>query len=133
MKTKKLFLFALGSIAATIIFIAACRKERLPVNDYQNMDSFYSDNEEPEQEIQVYSGSGPCFVTAMRGTRICVTRPMLMDAAGNDIPDYPFKLKVIELYTIKHMILRKEPSVAGGIILETSAEIKVRPFKNGNE
>lgn len=133
MKTKNLFLLVSGSIAAIIILIGACRKERLPVDDFQNMDSFYSDNEEPEQEITVDSGAGPCFVTAMRGTRICVTRPMLQDAVGNDIPDYPFKLKVIELYSIKHMLLRKQPSVAGGNILETSVEIRVRPFKNNNE
>jgi hypothetical protein len=31
------------------------------------------------------------------------------------------------------MILRRNPSVSAGTILETTAEIKVRPFKNGNE
>jgi hypothetical protein len=98
------------------------------------MDDFYNDNQEEEQELQVDSGSnGSCFVTAKKGTRICMARDALRDAGGNDIPNYPFQLKVIELYSIKDMILRKQPSTAGGSILQTSAEIKVRPFKNGNE
>src|SRR5436190_24157403 len=31
------------------------------------------------------------------------------------------------------MILRRQPSTSGTTVLETSAEIKVRPFKDGNE
>lgn len=116
-----------------LISINACKKDRVPQDDYQSMDSFYNDNQEEEQELQVDSGSGDCFVTAKKGTRICVTRDMLRDAGGNDIPSYPFQLKVIELYSIRDMILRKQPSVSGSTILETSAEIKVRPFKDGNE
>ena len=118
----------------SFLFFAACKKDRVPQDDYQNMDSFYSDNQEEEQELQVDSGSnGDCFVTAKKGTRICVTREELMDAGGNDIPSYPFQLKVIELYSVKDMILRKQPSTSGTTLLETSAEIKVRPFKDGNE
>ena len=119
-------------IAAAIFY--SCKKDRVPQDDYQNMDSFYSDNQEEEQELQVDSGSGGnCFVMAIKGTRICITRDMLKDIGGNDIPSYPFQLKVIELYTIKDMILRKQPSVAGTTVLNTTAEIKVRPFKDGNE
>jgi hypothetical protein len=128
------------SILCLAVFFSAvfsvtlsCKKDRVPQDDYQDMDSFYNDNQEEEQELQVDSGSGSCFVTAKKGTRICVTRDMLRDAGGNDIPSYPFQLKVIELYSIKDMILRRQPSTSGGSILEISAEIKVRPFKDGNE
>lgn len=133
MKTQKLIHLALSCIVATSVLFTACKKDRVPEDNYEDMDSFYSDNEEEEEEITVDSGSGNCFVTAKKGTRICVTRDMLRDANGNDVPNYPFQLKVIELYSIKHMILRRQPSTSGSTILETSAEIKVRPFKNGNE
>lgn len=132
MTTRKIW-FA-SAISASMLFFMTCKKDRVPQDDYQPMDSFYSDNQEEEQELQVDSGSGGnCFVTAKKGTRICVTRDMLRDAGGNDIPSYPFQLRVIELYSIRDMILRKEPSSAGTAVLETSAEVKVRPFKDGNE
>lgn len=128
-------ILALITCLTTMVFLSgACKKDRVQQDDYQDMESFYTDNEEEEQEITVDSlSSGSCYVVAKKGTRICVTRDMLRDAAGNDIPSYPFQLKVIELYSIKDMILRRQPSVAGSAILETSAEIKVRPFKNGDE
>lgn len=133
MKTKKLFLFIVAGISMLVISLNSCKKDRVPQDDYQDMDSFYSDNEEEEQEITVDSGSGPCDIVAKKGTHFCVTRDMLRDANGNDIPDYPFQIKVVELYSIKDMILSRRPSTSGTNILETSAEIKMRPFKNGNE
>ena len=134
MVSKNLLLLILCGLSSLLLLTSSCKKDRIQADDYQDMDSFYSDNEEEEQELTVDSiGSGSCFVVAKKGTRICVTRDMLRDASGNDIPNYPFQLKVIELYSIKDMILRRNPSIAGGAILETTAEIKVRPFKNGNE
>ena len=133
MKTKKIILFALSCATLSIVLFNSCKKDRVPQDDYQSMDSFYTDNEEEEQEITVDSGSGPCDIVAKKGTHFCVTRDMLRDASGNDIPNYPFQIKVIELYSIKDMILRRQPSTSGTTILETSAEIKMRPFKNGNE
>ncbi len=116
------------------LLVISCKKDRIQQDDYQDMESFYNDNEEEEQELTVDStGSGSCYVTAKKGTRICITRDMLQDANGVEVPSYPFKLKVIELYSIKDMILRRQPSVASGGILQTTAEIKVRPFKNGSE
>ena len=131
--SKKISFISAIAVLGFVVSFNACKKDRVPQDDYQNMDSFYSDNQEEEQELQVDSGSGDCFVTAKKGTRICISRDMLRDAGGNDIPSYPFQLKVIELYSIKDMILRKEPSVSGSEVLETSAEVRVRPFKDGNE
>lgn len=131
---KNNVLIAAFLLTAAFTVTISCKKDRVPQDDFQSMDSFYNDNQEEEQELQVDSGSsGSCFVTAKKGTRICVNPVNLKDAGGNDMPGYPFQLKVIELYSIKDMILRRQPSTDGGSILETSAEIKVRPFKDGNE
>jgi hypothetical protein len=46
---------------------------------------------------------------------------------------YTYQLKVVELYSIKDMILWRAPSVTGSSVLETSAEIRVRTVKNGTE
>lgn len=132
MKKSNLFLLCAGIFCA-FLFFNACKKDRVPQDDFQDMESFYDDNQEEEQELVVDSGGSGGCVVAKKGTIICMTRDMIRDAAGNDIPSYPFTLKVIELYTIKDMILRRQPSVSGSAILETSAEIKVRPFKDGSE
>jgi hypothetical protein len=136
MKTSRhhfLSLFGIIFLGSLLIF-TSCKKDRIQQDDYQDMESFYNDNEEDEQELTVDStGSGSCFMVAAKGTRICVTRDMLQDLNGVEVPSYPFKLKVIELYSVKDMILRRQPSVANGGILKTSAEVRVRPFKDGSE
>src|SRR4051812_13974621 len=121
MKNKNIYLFALLSTAFILFF--ACKKDRIEQDNYESMDSFYNDNQEEEQELQVDSGNGGCVI-AKKGTRICMSREELQDAGGTEVPSYPFKLKVIELYSIKDMILRRQPSTSGGSILETTAEIK---------
>ena len=131
MKNKNLF--GLVVIMTALIVFFACKKDRIEQDNYESMDSFYNDNQEEEQELQVDSGSNGGCVVAKKGTIICMTRDELQDGGGTEVPSYPFKLKVIELYSIKDMILRRQPSTASGIILQTSAEIKVRPFKDGNE
>ncbi len=133
MKTKKLIRAALSFTALSFMLFSACKKDRIPQDDFQDMDPFYTAHEEEEQIIQVDSGMGPCYVTAKKGTRICMTRDMLRDANGNDIPSYPFQLRVIELYSIRDMILRRQPSVSGSNILETSAEVRVHPYKDATE
>jgi len=131
---KKKNIYSLAVFFTVLVLFAACKKDRVPQDDYESMDSFYNDNQEEEQELQVDSGAnGPACVIAKKGTVICMSRDALQDAGGTEVPSYPFHLKVIELYSIKDMILRRQPSTSGATILETSAEIKVRPFKDGNE
>jgi len=131
---KKKNIYSLAAFFTVLILCAACKKDRVQQDNYESMDSFYNDNQEEEQELQVDSGAnGPACVTAKKGTVICISRDALQDAGGTEVPSYPFQVKVIELYSIKDMILRREPSTSGAAILETSAEIKVCPFKDGNE
>jgi hypothetical protein len=131
MKNKNIYFLVLLFSAFTIFF--ACKKDRVEQDDYESMESFYTENQEEEQELQVDSGSNGNCVVAKKGTIICMSRDELQDAGGVEVPSYPFQLKVIELYSIKDMILRRQPSTSGTSILETSAEIKVRPFKDGSE
>lgn len=131
MKIRKTSLVVIGIVSLSVIVFNSCKKDRVPQNDYQNMDSFYDDNKEAEQEY-VIDTPGVCPLTCLKGTRICVSNDMFMFADSSSIT-YPFILKVVELYSIKDMLLWRMPSIAGGNILETSAEIRVRTFKNGNE
>jgi hypothetical protein len=130
MKKRNLLLIALSILGATLLF-NACKKDRIPQDDYQNMDSFYDANKEAEQEY-VIDTPGTCPLTCLHGTRICVAADMFQMSDGTPIT-YPFTLKVVELYTIKDMLLWKLPSVTGSDVLETSAAIRVRAIKDGNE
>jgi hypothetical protein len=132
MKNKNHLLVVITTIAFTFTLISACKKDRIPQDDYQSLDSFYDDNKEEEQEFIIDSAGTNCFITAKKGTRICVPRESLQFSNGTDIT-YPFTLKVVELYSIKDMILWKIPATAGTSILETSAAVRVRAFKNGTE
>jgi hypothetical protein len=128
-KTKKILLVTV--ISASFLFFNSCKKERIAADDYQDMESFYDDYKEAEQEY-IIDSTGNCPLTCLKGTKICVSADMFSDSTGADIT-YPFILKVVELYSIKEMLLWRMPSIAGGNILETSAEIRVRTFKNGSE
>lgn len=121
------------AIVACLIIIGmySCKKDRIAIDDYQNMDSFYNDNKEPEQEF-IIDTLGSCPLIARKGTKICISADMLMFPNGNRV-NYPFTLKVVELYSIKDMILWNLPAVSGSNILETSAEIRVRAFKDNTE
>src|ERR1051326_4741803 len=107
-KGKLLSVFAFGALAF-ILWISACKKDRVPQDDYQNMDSFYDDNKEQEQDF-VIDTPGTCPLTCLHGTRICVAADMFQFSDGTPIT-YPFNLKVVELYSIKDMLLWKLPSV----------------------
>src|SRR5438045_1037722 len=112
------FVLAIVSISfGPVLLFNACKKDRVPQDDYQNMDSFYDDNKEDEQVYQIDSG-GSCPLTCLHGTKICMGASMFSFADGTPIT-YPFILKVVELYSIKDMLLWKLPSVSGGNVLET--------------
>jgi len=128
-KTSAGLLFA-GFIFAG--FVSSCKKDRIQQDDYQDMESFYNDNKEQEQEYTIDSLGNNCYVTCNKGTRICTTAEM-QELPGNAPVYYTYTLKVVELYSAKDMILWRAPSVTGSGLLETSAEIRVRLFKNGTQ
>ena len=46
---------------------------------------------------------------------------------------YPFTVKLVELYTPKDMIYWQMPTIAGGSLLATDGEIRVRAVKDGQD
>src|SRR6188472_3402335 len=96
---KRNHIFRLAVFFTGLIIISSCKKDRVEQDDYESMDSFYNENQEEEQELQVDSGSSVDCVVAKKGTIICITRDELQDAGGTEVPSYPFQLKVIELYS----------------------------------
>ncbi|MEP7171554.1 MAG: hypothetical protein ABI855_19440 [Bacteroidota bacterium] len=131
MKTKKYILPTIYSFIAIVISFSSCKKDRVVQDDYQSMDSFYDQNKEEEQEY-VIDSSGSCPLICKKGTKLCASADILQFTNGSNIT-YPFTLKVVELYSIKDMLLWQMPAISSGNILETSAEIRVRAFKGSDE
>ncbi|MBI5542006.1 MAG: hypothetical protein HY951_18260 [Bacteroidia bacterium] len=139
MKSKSKFL-SLMLIALCFIstFISSCSKERIEskeeedqLNDYQSMNNYYDSKKQQEQEFTIDStGTGP--IVGNQGTKIYAAKDLLMYPNGDSV-HWPYTVKLIELYTPKDMLYYQMPTVAGGSLLTTGGEVRIRAFKNGQE
>lgn len=111
-----------------------CKKDRIKeqtLNTYDSPDSYLDSKKPQEQEFEIdSSGTGP--ITGKDGTKIWQGRTCLMYPNGDSVA-FPYIIKLVELYKPKDMIYYRMPTVAGGNILETDGEIRLRAFKNGTE
>ncbi len=132
LKSSSLFL-GLALITSTI-FVSSCSKDRIaspPLNSYSSPNSYLDSKKQAEQEFTIDStGSGP--IIGNQGTKIWIGKSCLVTSTGDTIT-WPFKIKLVELYTPKDMIYYQMPTVASGNILETDGEIRLRAFKGTSE
>ena len=131
MKKNIVIRFASAGFICFVLLLGSCKKDRVPQDDFQDMDSFYNQHKEEEQEF-IIDSTGSCPVIARKGTKFCVSADMFLNGSGAGI-NYPFFLRVVELYSMKDMILWRLPSISSGTILETSAEIRTRTLKGTDE
>ncbi len=128
---KKLNLFSgisLLAISGFVVFAVSCSKDRVKakLNTYSPVSTYLNSKEVAEQTFIIDSaGKGP--IIGNQGTEIWGSKNCLMYPNGDTVA-YPFMIKLVELYTAKDMIYYQMPTVAGGTILETSGEIRLRAF-----
>lgn len=115
------------------ITLTNCSKDRIqpPLNTYGSLDQFYNTYKQPEQEY-IITQDGQCPLVAQNGLKLCMGRQQLIMQNGDSV-QLPYSIKIIELYTAKDMILYNMPTVAGGNLLTTGGEIRVRSFKGTEE
>ena len=123
------------ALSIIVLLISACKKERVESEkkkaSYSKPTAFYNKNKQQEQEFDVDStGSG--IIRGKEGTILSGDGSIFMYPNKQSIT-YPFKLKLIEVYGAKDMILSNLPSVAGTTLLETGGEISIKAFKNNQE
>ena len=132
MNTKKI-IQKLITFGITIVILVGCSKDRLERDSYSSMDAFHNKYQQQEQDYQIDSGGTGCpNVICKYGTKICIGADIFLNPNSTPVY-YPFHIRVIEIYPVKDIILNKVPNVAGGIILESAAEIRVRALKNNQE
>ena len=137
MKTIKAYISTtiLGSFIMLIaMHSTSCKKDRVPAKttgNFASPTSFYDQYKQEEQVFEIDSLSkGPLF--GKMGTQLFPDKTIFMNPDGTDF-NYPYLIKLIEIYSAKDMILSNMPSIASQTILETGGEIRVRAFKDAQE
>jgi hypothetical protein len=126
---KKVSLFSGLCFLLVAVVYFSCSKDRVqkaPLKTYSPVSSYLTNKEQPEQTF-VIDSAGPGPIIGNQGTKIWGAKNCLEFTNGDSV-SYPFIIKLVELYTAKDMIYYQMPTVAGGTILETSGEIRLRAF-----
>ena len=138
MKTSKVVFNLMSSILVVgIIVLSSCSKERVEsveeeqLTDYQSMNDYYNTKKQDEQEF-IIDTSGTEPIIGHEGTKIYPSKEVLMFANGDSV-QWPYTVKLIELYPAKDMIYYQMPTVGGGVILTSHGELKITAFKDGQE
>jgi len=124
-------------ISSLTLVNTSCKKDRIepPVeetlNEYSSINSYMDSKKQDEQEF-IINGPGNDTIQGNQGTRIYGAKNCLEDSNGDTI-DYPYSIKLVELYTPADMIYYQMPTVASGNILETDGEIRIRATKGTDE
>jgi len=114
--------------------VVSCSKDRIELktqlNSYSSPNAYLDSKKQAEQEFIIDGSPGPIVGnqgTTIWGGKNCVRLP------NGDTIDYPFTLKLVELYTPADMIYYQMPTVSASRILATDGEVRIRTFKNGTE
>ncbi|NVO02378.1 MAG: hypothetical protein HXX09_06705 [Bacteroidetes bacterium] len=131
--------FALLPMLIVLFFAISfsCKKDRIEpseektLNEYSSVNNYLDTKKQDEQEFTIdSSGTGP--IVGNQGTKIWADKNCLMFPNGDSV-NYPYTVKLVELYTPKDMIYYQMPTIASGNLLETDGEIRLRAFKDGQE
>ncbi len=124
-------LIRLSALLLAMVWLASCKKDRIEKDDFSSMDDFYNEHRQEEQEYLIDSG-GTCPLVAKYQTKICLGKEALTKPDATPFY-YPWKLKVVELYTIKDMMLWPMHGMSSDSLMKISAMIRIRAFKDDVE
>ena len=135
--TKRITPFISGTttllvLAMTLIF-SSCSRDRIErdLNTYESPNA-YLDSKKQDEQVFVIDSAGEGPIIGNQGTAIWGSIDCLQLPGGAGV-DYPFIVKLVELYTPKDMIYYRMPTVSAGMPLETAGEIRLRAEKDGQE
>ncbi len=134
---KKIHFLAITILFTITLVNYSCKKDRIepPVeeelNSYTPINSYLDSKKQQEQEF-VITGPSNDTIIGNQGTKIYGGKNCLRYPNGDTVA-YPFSIFLVELYTPKDMIYYQMPTVAGGNILETDGEIRLRATANGQD
>ena len=120
-------------VLATTLLFSSCSKDRIErdLNTYESPNA-YLDSKKQDEQVFVIDTAGEGPIIGNQGTTIWGSIDCLQLLGGAGV-DYPFIVKLVELYTPKDMIYYRMPTVAAGMPLETAGEVRLRAEKDGQE
>ena len=120
-------------VLATTLLFSSCSRDRieLDLNAYESPNA-YLDLKKQDEQVFVIDTAGEGPIIGNQGTTIWGSIDCLQLPGGAGV-DYPFIVKLVELYTPKDMIYYRMPTVAAGMPLETAGEVRLRAEKDGQE
>lgn len=120
-------------VLATTLLFSSCSKDRIErdLNTYESPNA-YLDSKKQDEQVFVIDTAGEGPIIGNQGTTIWGSIDCLQLPGGAGV-DYPFIVKLVELYTPKDMIYYRMPTVAAGMPLETAGEVRLRAEKDGQE
>lgn len=129
---KKNFLFAsMKFVLVSAVVLMACSKDRIEqdLNTYESPNQ-YLDAKKQDEQIFVIDTSGTGPIVGNQGTTIWGSIDCLEFANGDSV-DYPFIVKLVELYSAKDMIYYQMPTISANKAIQSAGEIRLRAEKNG--
>jgi len=118
-------------IGISLFVLSACSRERIDslddLNVYKPIDDYLETKKQEEQEFIVTEESTNPIV-GNQDSKIWISKDLLMFPDSSDV-EWPFTVRLVELYTPKDMIYYQMPTVENGNILETEGEVRIRAFK----
>ncbi len=122
-------------LSLTLIGFSSCSSERIePKNNlvtYEDASEYLETKKAQEQEYEITEeGEGP--LVCEQGTKIWLSNSLLMYPNGDSV-NFPYTIKVVELYSPADYIYYQMPSVSGTGLLTTLGEIRVRAYKDNVE
>jgi hypothetical protein len=100
-----------------ISFLFSCSKDRITTDEFQSMDEFFEQEQAEVQEFVITNEDGDQPIIGKFGTELFVHSSLFEDTTERKIIEVPYKIKLIELYTVKDLILQKMHSnyIGGGL------------------
>ncbi|AFK03967.1 hypothetical protein Emtol_2833 [Emticicia oligotrophica DSM 17448] len=140
MKIKHLFKLLLSTLFVASIY--SCSTDRL-IPAEEPVDPFKDKVFEGEYDLPILNklasvsqkftvkSSDDLPITTPKGTKIWLYEWNLVSPQGSEVK-YPFDIEIIELYSLKDMILHRKPTESYGRLLSTGGAIYLSVSKNGN-
>ncbi|MFT6716865.1 MAG: hypothetical protein ACJA0Q_001513 [Saprospiraceae bacterium] len=121
------------ALIASCIAISACSKDRITHPSFEPMDDFYNKHKVEEQEfiIENEDSSGP--IIGNQGTKLYMSKRLFKFSDRADVVDFPYTIKLVELYKNKDVIFYQFPTPHSNGALNNGGEIRVRAYKNHEE
>jgi hypothetical protein len=120
-------------LLVSCIIIAACSKDRINHPSFEPMDEFFNEHKVEEQEFIINNEDSTGPIVGNQGTKIYVSKTLFKYSDRNDPIEFPYTLKLIELYKNKDVIFNQFPTPHVSGALHNGGEIRVRAFKEHEE